>query len=93
MQGANTGRQTLLLHFIPFVVLCNSQKKKKKREHNMIFYSQVERLVEFRCPAVVFGFGGEFAFLVTEVWPDHRHLHKRTEHSRCLPPQIICCHH
>lgn len=65
----------------------------KERPLYELFYSQVEGLVEFRRPAVVLGFGGEFAFLVAEVRPDHRHFHEGTEHSGRLPPQIVRRHH
>lgn len=80
---------TLVQHFIPSVV----QSEWLKRSIYDLVYSQVKGFIEFRCPAVVLGFGGEFAFLVAEVRPDHRHLHEGTEHSRCLPPQIVRRHH
>lgn len=48
-------------------------------------YSQMEVLVELGRPAVILGFGLEFAFLVAEVRPDHGDLHEGSEHAGRLP--------
>lgn len=46
-----------------------------------MWYLQLEVLVELGGPAVVLGFGLEFAFLVAEVRPDHGDLGKWSEHA------------
>ena len=46
---------------------------------------QMEGFVELGRPTVVLRFRLEFAFLITEVRPNHGDLHEGSEHTRRLP--------
>lgn len=55
--------------------------------------SQLEALVVLGCPAVVFGFGGELAFLVTELRSNNVDLDEGAEDARSLPLEVVGSHH
>lgn len=51
--------------------------------------SQLESLVEFSRPAVVLGFCGELALLVSQEWTDHGDVDERPKHPRRLPLHVV----
>lgn len=55
--------------------------------------SQLEALVILGRPAVVFGFGGELAFLVAKLRSNDVDLDERAEDARSLPLEVIGGHH
>lgn len=56
-----------------------------QKQAKLLHYLQMEALVELGRPAVILGFGLEFAFLVAEVRPDYADLHEGSEHAGRLP--------
>lgn len=56
-------------------------------------YSQLEALVIFGRPAVVFRFGGELSFLVAELRSNDVDLNEWTEDARSLPLEVVSGHH
>ncbi len=91
---------TILIYIllVYLVVICLKFLKKKTvyiymyKHTQLLEYLQMEGLVELGRPAVVLGFGLEFAFLVAEVRPNHGDLHKGSEHARSLPFQVTGSH-
>lgn len=51
--------------------------------------SQLECLVELRCPAVVLRLCGELALLISQEGADHGNLNERPKHPRCLPLHVV----
>lgn len=51
----------------------------------VFLYLQTKALIELWRPAVVLGFGLEFALLVAEVRPNYGDLHEGSEHAGRLP--------
>lgn len=54
---------------------------------------QVECLIVLGGPVVAFRLGCELPLLITLMWANHGHFHKRPEHTRCLPLEVIGCYH